>query len=120
VGRAAFGREPAAEQASAGPAAPVVQAAVLIGRGRGEDVVQLRCRGGWFILYPVAAAGRQQGQVSRGKLDLAGLAVDLEPATALGDDVEGGWPWASTPKPQGAAMSERQYTVLRIRITRSS
>jgi len=120
VGRAAFGREPAAEQASAGPAAPVVQAAVLIRRGRGEDVVQLTCRGGWLIPYPVTAADRQQGQVSSGKLDLAGLAVDLEPATALVTTWKAGWPWASTPKPQGAAMSERQYTVLRIRITRSS
>jgi hypothetical protein len=120
VGRAAFGGEPAAEQAGAGPAAPVVQAAVLIRRGRGEDVVQLTCRGGWLIPYPVTAAGRQQGQVSGGKLDRAGLAVDLEPATALRDDVEGGVAVGLDAEAPGAAMSERQYTVLRIRITRSS
>jgi hypothetical protein len=54
------------------------------------------------------APGRQDDEVSGGERDLVRLAIDLEPAGAIGDDVESGMPTGHDTEAHGAPMTERQ------------
>jgi hypothetical protein len=55
---AAFERQPAAEQPGTRPAAAVVQAAMLVERRGGEELLELGCRRGWVVARPVPLTGR--------------------------------------------------------------
>src|SRR5215208_5620150 len=98
VGSAALEREPAAEQPGPRPAAAVAQPAVFVGWRAGEELLELYCRGGWIVAQPMPPPGRQHDEVSGGKRDLVGAAIDLEPTGAGGDHVEGRVPVACDAK----------------------
>ena len=89
MGGATFERVPAAEQAGPRPVAAVAQTAVLAGWRAGEEFLELGRAGGWVVAQPVPPPGPKDDEVSGGEWDLVGLAIDLEPTGAGGDDVEG-------------------------------
>jgi hypothetical protein len=71
---------------------------VLVGWRAGEELLELGRAGGWVVAQPMPPPGRQDDEVSGGEGDLVGLAIDLEPAGAGGDHVEGGVPVACDAK----------------------
>jgi len=87
---AAVEREAAAQQPGPWPGATVPQAAVLLRRRRHQDVVERDGHRAGVVSHPVPRPGRQHDEIAGAERDLARLAVHVEPATALGDDVECG------------------------------
>src|SRR5919108_4005784 len=88
----ALQREAAAQQGGASSLAPAAEAALLVERMVGEEPLQRRGRRRRVVAEPVPPAGWQHDQVAGRELPLGDVALDLEPATAGGDHVEGGGP----------------------------
>ena len=88
--RASFDGEPAAQQPGARAAASVAQAAMPVERSSREDFLQVGGGSGRGVTHPVTVSRGQEHEVARGQVDLAGFTVDLDPAAARGDDMEGG------------------------------